>query len=370
MRPCKALVFPCGIAILSWACDSRQSSPPDDRGAASTGGSVANDGGNGSGGAQVISSGGAQSPPEPKFHPPPGIIDCTHAEVEKVCADGWCKLPTSCFVMGAPEGEWYRGRDSQNQTAVTLTHPIEIQQEELTRGEWQKITGTPAPGPDLCTDPECPVAMVSWWDAVHAANMLSKQKGLESCYEPVDCTGTLGVDLACEGVADPDKSVYDCEGYRLPTRAEAEYAARAGTISTWYSGDITPYSPDNVCAEDPALELIAWYCNNSDDRPHVGGELAPNDFGLYDMIGNMGEWSNEEAHYSSSPGGPNPRGEVEVNTNRLRFGGQYNLYSYLVRTAGLSSAPCDSRAMFAGGAVGTRPPRAKAPAASPGRTLN
>ncbi len=296
----------------------------------------------GSSGAPAKPIGGAPPAPEPRYHPPAGFEDCKHAAVKEDCSSGWCKLPPGCFVMGPPEDEWHKGRD-HHRVAVTLTKSIEMQQEELTRTEWESITGIPAPGPNNCTDPECPVAMVSWWDAVHAANLLSKQKSLEVCYEPVDCTGTLGVDLACAGVADPDKSVYECEGYRLPTRAEAEYAARAGTISTFYSGDITPYWPDNVCAADPALELIAWYCNNSGGRPHVGGELAPNDIGLYDMIGNLGEWSNEEANYGSSPGGEDPRGNVKINPRRLWFSPQYDAKSWNARTASLQSTPWEGR---------------------------
>lgn len=334
------------VAVLAGGCS--KSRPGDGVGSGGTpsgsGGSAASGSASATGGIQQVAgaSGGAPAP-EPRYHPPAGFEDCNHAQVKGDCADGWCKLPPSCFVMGSPEDDWMRGRDTENQVAVTLTHAIEIQPKELTRAQWEAITAVPAPGPDLCSNPDCPVAMVSWWDAVHAANLLSEQKGLAPCYEPVGCTGTLGVDLACSGVADPDKSVYECEGYRLPTRAEAEYAARAGTISTWYSGDITEYWPDTECQEDPALELIAWYCHNSGGRPHVGGELQPNDFGLYDMIGNLGEWTNEEAHYSSSPGGENPRGNVETNQRRLRFSPQYDVKSWNTRTANLLSAPWDAR---------------------------
>jgi formylglycine-generating enzyme len=245
--------------------------------------------------------------------------------------------------MGSPEDEWHRGRDSENRTAVTLTHWVEVQEKEFTRGQWAAVTGASAPGPDSCVAAECPVAVVSWWDAVHAADLLSAQGGLAPCYSPVECTGALGVDRLCAGVADPQKSVYECEGYRLPTRAEAEYAARAGTISTFYSGDITVYADDTVCNIDPALELIAWYCGNSSNRVHVGGELQRNGFGLYDLIGNVGEWSNEWQHNESSPGGQDPRGMVGLTTRRLRFAPQYDVKSYIARTAALLSAPQDSR---------------------------
>jgi formylglycine-generating enzyme len=310
-------------------------------GGATAGGNSA--GGSEAGGGVLVGAGGATLPaPVPKFYPVPGFESCKHAEVKSDCEDGWCRLPASCFVMGAQEAEWERSPDGEQQTAVTLTHRLEIQQKEMTRAEWEQVTSSPAPGPDSCTESACPVAKVSWWDALHAANLLSSQKKLTPCYEPVGCTGTLGVDLVCTGVAEPDKSVYECEGYRLPTRAEAEYAARAGTWSTFYSGDITPYDDITKCSVDPALELIAWYCFNSGDRAHVGGELKPNGFGLYDMIGNLGEWNFEEQHYESSPGGENPRGRFVANPNRLRFAPQYDHKNYLTRTANLLSAPWDA----------------------------
>jgi formylglycine-generating enzyme required for sulfatase activity len=240
--------------------------------------------------------------------------------------------------MGSPEGEWHRGLYTEDQIAVTLTHAIEVQQKELSRAEWTRITDLAPRGPEGCTEPTCPVSMVSWWDAVHAANLLSAQKGLLPCYEPVDCAGDLGQDLACTGVAEPDKSVYECEGYRLPTRAEAEYAARAGTISTFYSGDITVY-PTDECNLDPALELIAWYCFNSGDRPHAGGGKAANGFGLNDLIGNIGEWNNDADLFTPSPGGTDPQGEMGTYTGRFLFGGQYDVKSYLMRSANLFSAP-------------------------------
>ena len=286
--------------------------------------------------------GGAPTSPQPTYHPPAGFEDCKHAPVEEHCENGWCTLPPSCFVMGPTEDEWHKGR-GHVQVAVTLTHPIQIQQTEMTRQLWEEVTGTTAPGPELCPESDCPVAMVSWWDALHAANLLSEKEELDPCYAPVNCDGVLGIDLACEGVAEPDKSVYECEGYRLPTRAEAEYAARAGTVSTFYSGDITPYSPDTECAEDPALETIAWYCNNSGTRPHPVAQLQPNDFGLYDMIGNLGEWTNEEAHYSSSPGGENPRGRVGDIISRQIFSPQYDVESWVIRTAALFPTPWEAR---------------------------
>jgi len=341
---------PAAIAVLVIASGACKSSPPasDSAGSGGTavggasggaGGSVA---GSGAGGV-VTAAGGSLPDPVPKVYPVPGFESCVHAPVTADCTDGWCKVPPSCFVMGSPETEWHRGRDSENQTAVTLTHWIEIQQKEFTRGAWELMLSSPPPAQDSCPDTDCPVAMVSWWDAVHAANGLSEDRGFEPCYEPVGCTGTLGQDLTCTGMADPEKSVYECEGYRLPTRAEAEYAARAGTWSTFYSGDITEYDDSASCLVDPALEKIAWYCFNSENRAHRGGELEPNGFGLFDMIGNLGEWTNEWQHGASSPGGENPRGQVHTSAERLWFSPQYDGNSYLLRTAALFSVPWAGR---------------------------
>ena len=358
-----ACLVPCGCAEKSTGSRSGTGGSGLHAGGGSTGGNQAGGGATGSGGGgattgsggggatgsgAATSSSGGQSV-QPTYHPPAGFEDCLHAPVKENCENGWCTLPPSCFVMGSPEEEWgHRGRSSENQVAVTLTHPIQVQQTEMTRQLWEEVTGTTAPGPELCPESDCPVAMVSWWDALHAANLLSEKEELDPCYAPVSCTGSLGVDLECEGVAEPEKSVYECEGYRLPTRAEAEYAARAGTVSTFYSGDITPYSPDTECAEDPALEKIAWYCNNSGDRPHRAAQLQPNDFGLYDMIGNLGEWTNEEASYDAPPGGIDPNGEVSTNQRRVRFSPQYDVKSWGLRPAALSSTPASTRGSQAG----------------------
>jgi formylglycine-generating enzyme len=341
-----------GLGLLAWACSKGQGADGAGGNATSMGGRLAAGGGSSTGGSRAgggtplagnesSGSGGSLPSPMPKYHPPPGFEDCKHAEVRTDCKDGWCKLPPSCFVMGSPESDWGRGRDDETQIAVRLTHSIEIQQKELTRAEWETITKTSSPGPDNCTEATCPVAMVSWWDAVHAADLLSTQQKLEPCYEPVDCTGALGKDLVCARVKDPEKSVYECEGYRLPTRTEAEFAARAGTTSTFYSGEISPREDPWVCEDDPALSVIGWYCHNSGLRPHKGCELMPNGFGLCDLIGNLLEWNNDQMAFASSPGGADPRGIVGTGRDRAIYNGQYDGVAITARAAGLLTAPWD-----------------------------
>ena len=312
-------------------------------GNAVSGGGTSAGGGSASGGASHV----LQGPTGPLFHPPPGFEDCIHAEVKADCQDGWCVLPPSCVVMGAPETEWHRGRYTEIQVAATLTRAMEVQQMEMSRAEWKSITSVLPSGykqedDGECLEDNCPINNVTWWEAISAANMLSEQLGLDPCYAPVNCAGELGQGLACEAVAEPEKSVYDCEGYRLGTRTEAEYATKAGTYSTWYSGSITVYD-NNDCNFDEKLDEIGWYCFNSTDQAHLRGQKEENAFGFLDLIGNEGEWLNEQGRTTSAVGGLDPQGEVGTNKDRQIFGGAYNAKAWTSTTSGLFAASWDFR---------------------------
>jgi formylglycine-generating enzyme required for sulfatase activity len=127
---------------------------------------------------------------------------------------------------------------------------------------------------------------------------------LAPCYKLTGCgpssdSGDPSHFWECSGVESTDKTIYTCEGFRLPTEAEWEYAARAGTTTAFYSGDITAH--DNVydpCVlPDPNLDDIAWTCLNSGDnwprKLHPGGTKKPNGWGLHDMLGSVEEWLND-----------------------------------------------------------------------------
>jgi formylglycine-generating enzyme required for sulfatase activity len=212
---------------------------------------------------------------------------------------------------------------------VVLTHDFEIQATKVTVGEWTSAFGMPTGDdewrtewwPHYCTErgPDVPIDPVSWLDACAYANWRSTQEGLKPCYrfnnircwhgeKPPDrsdwlyCLSweLLGMMEATVEVDTPSGSPYDCEGYRLPTESEWEYAARAGTTSAYYDGQGS--DEQHLECETPFhLTEIAWYCSNWDPGDgclHPVGQKAPNAWGLFDMIGNTWEWCFDQfGHY-------------------------------------------------------------------------
>lgn len=347
-------------ALVLWAivagC-SRVTPPTNDDQAEGTGGNDevggANGGLSGSGGVFDVGGAGGRvdlaQPTGPLHHPPPGFEKCIHAEVKKDCQDGWCELPASCFVMGSPEDEWKRGRNTETRIAAILTHDFELQQTEMTRGMWKELFGVPPESDDAvaCQKDDCPATNLSWWDAIHAANELSARQGLDLCYRTKNCSGALGTDLTCEGVFDSERSVQECQGYRLPTRAEAEFAARAGTTTPFYSGSIT-VQEGNECGVDSNLESIAWYCSNAGSMTHPAATRLANDFGLFDLLGNAGEHLNDEDGFTSSPGGADPESWVGDSNERVRFGGDVRLPAFGLRAASRLGLSWSARSEFVG----------------------
>jgi formylglycine-generating enzyme required for sulfatase activity len=153
-----------------------------------------------------------------------------------------------------------------------------------------------------------PVERVSWYDSIEFCNKKSEMEGLEKCYS---------------GSGDNIKCDFTKNGYRLPTEAEWEYAARGGNKSRGYK-----YAGSNNIAE------VAWYSSNSNHKTHPVGQKQPNELGIYDMSGNVWEWCNDrydKNYYKNSPRN-NPQGPKSGNSYVLR-GGSWNNYGYYCRVA-------------------------------------
>ena len=209
------------------------------------------------------------------------------------------RLTAGSFEMGCVVDATDCSGDELTVMPVTLTHDFYVGLTEVTQGQYEAIVGSnPSYNTDCWLD--CPVEAVSWHDAAAFANALSASEGLTSCYT---CSGT-GDEVSCDRALSP----YDCDGYRLPTEAEWEAAARCGE-ALLYAG-----SND--------LGAVGWYVNNSGGRVQPVADKAPNACGLYDMSGNVWEWTQDRQMPYTSEGRTDPEGS-EDGGNRMHRGGSW-----------------------------------------------
>ena len=220
------------------------------------------------------------------------FVNDNEIEGNRNCLDD-CSGNSRCtvtFTMGSPTGEGGR-LDNETQHEVTLTHSFWIQETEVTQSEFEAVMGFNPSNFSGCGG-DCPVERVRWHEAAAYCNALSVDAGLSECF---DCAGS-GTSVSCEPAA-AYASPYDCPGYRLPTEAEWEYAARSGTTSGTYNGELD----ETGCSMSIVLNPIAWYCGNSEGMSHPVVGLESNNWGLYDMLGNVWEWCHD--WYDDYPSG-------------------------------------------------------------------
>jgi len=219
---------------------------------------------------------GDSAPPLPDIY-----STCKHPAVSKSCTSGWCQIPGGCFVMGSPKFEKCRNPD-ETLHAVKLTKKFEIMDTSVTQSQYQNLMGYNPSSHTTCGS-DCPVEMVSWHEAAAYCNILSQKKGLTQCY---GCAGSKKY-VSCSSKY-TGSNIYQCPGYRLPTEAEWEYAYRAGTTTPFYNGQIT-----SCTTKDPNADAIGWYTANSGGKLHPVKKKLPNKWGLYDLGGNVYDWTND-----------------------------------------------------------------------------
>ena len=195
-------------------------------------------------------------------------------------------IPAGTFQMGSND-------DDKPVHTVRLTQPFYLGKYEVTQGQWQAVMGN---NPSRFTgDPNRPVENVSWDNVQEFIRRLNAREAGAT--------------------------------YRLPTEAEWEYAARAGTTTRWSFGD-----------DASQLGRYAWYDRNAGGQTHPVGQLQPNPWGLYDMHGNVWEWVQDwYGSYSSGtavdPAGPSS-GSYRVNRGgSLAYGARFCRSAYRLRDA-------------------------------------
>ena len=197
-------------------------------------------------------------------------------------------VPGGTFTSGSERREQGR-RQNEGQRRVTLKRPFYIGVTEVTNGEFRKFRAGHTSGyagkQTLDLDRH-PVVRVTWEDAVEFCNWLSEREGLPPAYERRNGRYVLKRPVTT--------------GYRLPTEAEWEYAARYAGPDRFLRfgwGDALPIEPQsgNIAGAEAADSAQTMLDSYRDDYPYVApvGKFRPNALGLHDMAGNVSEWVND-----------------------------------------------------------------------------
>jgi len=212
------------------------------------------------------------------------------------------------FTMGDTWGDGWIDELPINK--VTIAYDFNISKYEVTFDEYDafcEVTYRNKPDDNGWGRGKKPAINVSWWDAIAYCNWLSEKEGLSKAYDSegnlLDKNGRIAADISY------------VEGYRLPTEAEWEYAARGGrhTEGYKYSGGDDVY-------------FVAWHSENSGGHTHDVGTTQPNELGIYDMSGNVWEWCSDwyDVDYYATGPTKNPYNYNHGLSRVLRGGSWYN----------------------------------------------
>jgi len=221
-------------------------------------------------------------------------------------------VPGGTFTMGRTTGS---GNSDELPTHSVTLNSFYIGKYEVTQAEYSQYM---QPGSSWTSNfglgDNYPAYYVSWYAILKYCNLRSMAEGLTPVYSISGSTNPANwgaVPTSSNATWNAAICNWNANGYRLPTEAEWEYAARGATNN-----------PDYLYSGSDDINAVAWYYNNSGSTIHPVGTNAPNELGTYDMSGNVWEWCWDwysSSYYSSSPQN-NPTGPASGSYSLLRGG--------------------------------------------------
>ena len=188
-------------------------------------------------------------------------------------------IPAGTFLMGADKNFEKATQFNSPQHQVTISKPFYLGIYEVTQEQWHTVMGK---NPATFKGRHNPVEKVSWNDVQSFIQALNKKEGHNR--------------------------------YRLPTEAEWEHAARAGTTTVYFFGH-----------DEKLMGQYGWYKDNSSEQPHPVGQKQPNPWGVYDMLGNVYEWVQDwGSPYNDNPS-TDPKGPSSGSSHVYRGGSWINV---------------------------------------------
>jgi formylglycine-generating enzyme required for sulfatase activity len=253
-----------------------------------------------------------------------GTTDLQSKEIKNALGMQFVLIPKGSFMMGGSVYDKEYDKTEGPQRKVTINYDFYLGKYEITQAQWKAVMGgNPSEFPECGAN--CPVENVSWDMAKKFIEKLNARK--------------------------------DGYVYRLPSEAEWEYAARAGTTTQFYWGEDTDYSQMCKYANVPDRTALAFEeswnvakCSDGYEKTAPVGKFLPNKFGLYDMSGNIWEWVEDidSPDYNNLPTNGSANLTIGDRATRILRGGSWAFRPWDSRSADRTGVSTDFKSYVTG----------------------